>query len=481
MKNDNNVRQMKLTEITPVNTAPKKPHKALNAVLGIAGAAAVLTGAFFGLKFLNDHGGLKGPDAGGSGNMPNCKYNYYAADISQNVEKIDISELAGRTFTFSDMTAAVEYAGYDGHYIRLDVTESWSGEIGNSAFVLEPASYGGFLESSPTNGMYGFPSEDIDGNARKQIYIRQYPMAAGESFEFYPSSYSKNRNIERITDLIVTVSKERDTVIMQPIPSEKDSIGDGVRLTYLNVTPQILNLTVGFEDQFFIKDPVVSAISADGTLTALKGMNYNGEFTPEGLASFQYCYIPDDPQLDLSEMKAFEINGIIFEITAEPFVPMTTAIVTDVTMTRASDGAPEAGDDASADTTAPADPVEEEIRNVSDMLDADTAVRDAMLREKEALSSEIGYYRELLESYKREIEKLNEELGKLVSLEMSGEYARIMQSKSEYESKRQDTESKITALENKLVETENSISLYESKISELEEQLAELHRQITEG
>ena len=242
-----------------------------------------------------------------------------------------------------------------------------------------------------------------------------------------------------------------------------------------------MNLTVGFEDQFFIKDPVVSAISADGTLTALKGMNYNGEFTPEGLVSFQYCYIPDDPQLDLSEMKAFEINGIIFEITAEPFVPMTTAIVTDVTMTRASDGAPEAGDDASADTTAPADPVEEEIRNVSDMLDADTAVRDAMLREKEALSSEIGYYRELLESYKREIEKLNEELGKLVSLEMSGEYARIMQSKSEYESKRQDTESKITALENKLVETENSISLYESKISELEEQLAELHRQITEG
>lgn len=67
MKKNDNVKQMHFTEITPEYAEPKKSHKALNVFAGVAGTAAVLTGAVFGLKFLNEHGGLKGPDVQGAG------------------------------------------------------------------------------------------------------------------------------------------------------------------------------------------------------------------------------------------------------------------------------------------------------------------------------------------------------------------------------------------------------------------------------
>ncbi|MBR1833364.1 MAG: hypothetical protein IJ784_13200 [Ruminiclostridium sp.] len=58
-KKDDKLRQIKFTEVSADYTEPKKSAKVLHAVAGVAGAAAVLTGAVFGLKFLNDHGGLK--------------------------------------------------------------------------------------------------------------------------------------------------------------------------------------------------------------------------------------------------------------------------------------------------------------------------------------------------------------------------------------------------------------------------------------
>ena len=67
MKKNDNVRQVKFTEITPEYAEPKNSHKALNVFAGVAGTAAVLTGAMFGLKWLNDNGGLKGPDVRGPG------------------------------------------------------------------------------------------------------------------------------------------------------------------------------------------------------------------------------------------------------------------------------------------------------------------------------------------------------------------------------------------------------------------------------
>ena len=51
----------------PVSREPHRQQRLRNAVFGIAGTAAVLAGAVFGLKFLAENGGLKGPDVSGPG------------------------------------------------------------------------------------------------------------------------------------------------------------------------------------------------------------------------------------------------------------------------------------------------------------------------------------------------------------------------------------------------------------------------------
>ncbi len=58
-KKDDKLRQIKFTEVSADYTEPKKSAKVLHAVAGVAGAAAVLAGAVFGLNWLNEHGGLK--------------------------------------------------------------------------------------------------------------------------------------------------------------------------------------------------------------------------------------------------------------------------------------------------------------------------------------------------------------------------------------------------------------------------------------
>ena len=59
MKNDVDIRQGNIREITVEHSEPKKRARVLHAAAGIAGAAAVLAGAVFGLNWLNEHGGLK--------------------------------------------------------------------------------------------------------------------------------------------------------------------------------------------------------------------------------------------------------------------------------------------------------------------------------------------------------------------------------------------------------------------------------------
>ncbi len=117
MKKDDNVRQMQFTEITPEYIEPKKSHKAISVVAGIAGAAAVLTGAVFGLNWLNEHGGLK---EGGIESINGAGYHEdittpLSADMRENVDNANI--LA--TFVYDDFT--VNITGYDFDGISLKV------------------------------------------------------------------------------------------------------------------------------------------------------------------------------------------------------------------------------------------------------------------------------------------------------------------------------------------------------------------------
>ncbi len=120
---------MTLREI-PVSREPHSQHKLRNAVFGIAGTAAVLTGAVFGLKFLNEHGGLK--EGGGAASETGISAPEATAivatmvapegeefipptmDIPDPETLPDIHEAIGKTLVFHDATMRLAGVSYDG-------------------------------------------------------------------------------------------------------------------------------------------------------------------------------------------------------------------------------------------------------------------------------------------------------------------------------------------------------------------------------
>ena len=144
MKNHENAKQMKFTEITPEYIEPKKSHKAISVVAGIAGTAAVLAGAVFGLNWLNEHGGLKGPDVQGAGagssaasetellyTMPAKEGEEFIAPASNTVDPEtlpDISELYGKAVQFHDATVWLNRAEYDGETFTARFSLLYTGD-----------------------------------------------------------------------------------------------------------------------------------------------------------------------------------------------------------------------------------------------------------------------------------------------------------------------------------------------------------------
>ena len=113
MKKNDNVRQVKFTEITPEYAEPKKSHKALNVFAGVAGTAAVLTGAVFGLNWLNEHGGLKGPDVQGAGaGYHEDVAEQLSADTTENNDIL-------ASFVYDDFTVNVTDYEFDGILLKV--------------------------------------------------------------------------------------------------------------------------------------------------------------------------------------------------------------------------------------------------------------------------------------------------------------------------------------------------------------------------
>ena len=113
MKKNDNVRQVKFTEITPEYAEPKKSHKALNVFAGVAGTAAVLAGAVFGLNWLNEHGGLKGPDVQGLGaGYHEDVTEQLSADTTENNDIL-------ASFVYDDFTVNVTKYDFDGKSLNV--------------------------------------------------------------------------------------------------------------------------------------------------------------------------------------------------------------------------------------------------------------------------------------------------------------------------------------------------------------------------
>ena len=87
-ENNDNMRSFN-AQAYEVQTTPAKGHKVFSVIAGIAGTAAVLTGAVFGLNWLNEHGGLR---QGGTLSSNGAGY-------SANSESAVGSEEQGRDFS----------------------------------------------------------------------------------------------------------------------------------------------------------------------------------------------------------------------------------------------------------------------------------------------------------------------------------------------------------------------------------------------
>ncbi len=125
-----------LVEVTTDYTEPKKSAKVLHAVAGVAGAAAVLTGAVFGLKFLNEHGGLK---EGGIGSSNGAGYHEDMTEPTQSAAettnaliatediRYDI-ETPENVFEFDGVRAIVDWWQFDGRKLTVQYNVEFDGE-----------------------------------------------------------------------------------------------------------------------------------------------------------------------------------------------------------------------------------------------------------------------------------------------------------------------------------------------------------------
>ena len=100
--------------VVPDMPRTERKHSILKITAGIAGTAAVLAGAVFGLKFLNEHGGLKGPDVQGAG-----------AGYSASTQKYPFADATGyvsidqRYDVGDDLTVHLKGYKFDGTLARI--------------------------------------------------------------------------------------------------------------------------------------------------------------------------------------------------------------------------------------------------------------------------------------------------------------------------------------------------------------------------
>ena len=373
MKNkESDVRQIQFKEVPVDYTEPKKSTKVLHAVAGVAGAAAVLTGAVFGLKFLNDHGGLKegGIDTGAAYHSGST----YFATPTASANK-SLSELVGKTLKYSHAEVNVTGAVFDGQVLRLDYSVNYDEGSNPFGFTLEPMSY--VYNYSVENIKAYTPIYDEENRYVEVIQFIPLSLDAFKDYDLVPEMIPREGNIERIDELSVTIRREDNKQIYQYL-GDNQEIEPNVWCAGLSITPLMITMQADSKDPEATGwrsdkrvEPEIFAIANDGTRTALnmQAVSLKAEGNPDAEYWWEgvYLFYPDDIGIDLTKMKAFEINGKTTELTGEARHIITTVLENGeiaeayaTTMTAVTTAPLETGDPAEGSsedtTTAPSHP-----------------------------------------------------------------------------------------------------------------------------
>lgn len=296
-------------------------------IAGIAGAAAVIAAGIFGIGYLNSRGVEWTPlKEGASNNTGGSQPGVYTSVSSvQGAEKIDISELKGKIFKFSDRTISIDNASYDGSYVRVDFTQEITNTEDSGGFMLEPIDRYRLINSISTHIQ---TYERDSDNVAKAAFIMDVSLSQLGSCSFIPAVV-RTDDVEHIPDLVVTVVRDHDELVRQQTEWDEDygTVADGMILQRFWASTNVLEADFDLKLQHSQADIEVCAVAQDGTTYPLEGHCidvYANRIGDIDRTRLKYYFISADPDIpSLARMKGFMVNGKMFDIVSEPEVLRT--------------------------------------------------------------------------------------------------------------------------------------------------------------
>ncbi len=321
--------QKQLVEITVPKTPERTRGRKAPFIIGAAAAVAAASGLGF----------WAGTGARPQTHSPAAASGTYIYEPEADTEKVDISELAGKTFGFSDLTVNITAAAYDGQYIRIDYTGTSADPKKRNYFFFEPLALVKNYYSDPA---VIFSHGEVGENTSSFTIIKSFSESMFQPYSFVPICVKSNEkgtaavDSERISDLVFTVTKTTYGEVRQPIATDKQEIADDVFVPGLTVSPIMLtihpsgNTKEGYERICLDPELPVYAVQQDGTRIKLIGqyMFINGGGSTDGSDyswSSEYKYIiSGSTDISLLDMKGFEIDGKFIELSEKPAAVTTT-------------------------------------------------------------------------------------------------------------------------------------------------------------
>ena len=363
MKKNDNVKQMHFTEITPEYAESKKSHKALNVFAGVAGTAAVLTGAVFGLNWLNEHGGLKGPDVQGAGYHENVAITEETAlseteaviedteaDItveasadSKTKNCIEIDAVGkpvngvvpmDETIELDDMT--VHFTGYefDSQYMRIEYEVKYTGgeQRHTTGAPVRPIEIADTLVGDGMVIVVSHPAYEYAAGIDDTVYCYADVVINGTpDYVRIPFGYAGSPEVppaERYTEddelFAITVHYDPDSVI-RTFLNDRVKIGETgreFRITDAFITPTHISARLKFDEK--PTQELTDNITAGLRLKAGSSIDLTNKktigYTKDGELYWLVAWY-DEP-IALDDIADANINGFCFSESDEEYYEM---------------------------------------------------------------------------------------------------------------------------------------------------------------
>ncbi len=363
MKKDDNVRQMQFTEITPEYIEAKKSHKAISVVAGIAGTAAVLTGAVFGLNWLSEHGGLK------EGGIESSNGAGYHEDMTEPVQseaavtenaiiasedicdKIEIDAVGKAVNGIVPMDETVELDGmtvhftgyeFDSQYMRIEYNVKYTdGEQHHTTGApVRPIEIAGTLVGDGMVVVVSHPAYRYENDLDDTIYCYADVVINGTpdyvripfGYAVFPEDLPAEPYTEEDELFAITVHFDPDSAI-RTFWNDRVNIGEtgkNYKIADAFITPTHISARLKFDEkptQELTDSITVGLRLKDGSSIELTNKKTIG-YTKEGDLYWLVAWY--DETIALDDIADANINGFYFSKPDEEYFEMMKAKYPDI-------------------------------------------------------------------------------------------------------------------------------------------------------